>query len=506
MTDGVLVRGTRNGPIVLFALGGAGTFAALAVLVGTHSAGLWAVLAAIFAAVAVLKLPALFARRVYLVVRPTGFAVRDWNGHREFADADVTAVGVDATDELSNGVRQGMRRKATLTVADGPPVLMDYLVRTGGPDPALPLIRRLIFRLIAGARHQVASGQRFAGAGWALDREGFWTSGGDGDRLIKTAELSHAMVIDRHLAIWEQGHEQPSLRIPVGESNVLVLAMLLKERLAGNGRPGTPEEDLGGGLGRMLFERDRSWPPLVFALLIVFSLALAGVAVLMVVAPDFIPSRNPLLIGVAGGGVAVIVGLMALGYRRNHFACHQRGVSRTTIWGTRRLRYEDVDWFTYSAVRQYVHGVFAGLTVELTFVPRADLRGGPIKFQISAHGADQALDALRDLVARVMARDLCTQLVAGKGVRWTAGYVLAPEGLVCPASGLFGRPRLVPYAELQPPQMNDGFLFLFMRGQRKHFASIRTSSVNFFPGLVVLNLGVARGLPFTVRDRDAAAR
>jgi hypothetical protein len=360
-------------------------------------------------------------------------------------------------------------------------------------------------RILAGARDQLARGQRFAGGGWALDREGFWTSGPDGDRLIPMTDLCHAMVIDHHFAVWEQGQEQPSVRFPAGGSNVRVVSALLRERLAAKGAPARSEEDLGGGLGRVLFERDRSWHTVAFALLVVFALALAGMAVMMVAAPDLIRTRNPLLFGTAAGGVAAIVGLLALGFRRNHFACHQRGVSRTTFWGTRRLRYEDLGSFTYSAVRQYVKGVYTGTTVGLTFGPRKGVPGGRIKFQISTHGVDQALDGLRDGVAVVMARDLFARLAGGKRVPWAAGYVLAPDGLVCPRR-LFGRPRLVPYSELQPPDMNEGCLFLFTVGKRKHFASIRVSAENFFPGLVVLNRAVTRGLAVPASASAPAVR
>lgn len=506
MSDGTLVRGTPCGRQVLCCMAGAGALAALAIVINHNSATLLVLVAFVLVVVALVKLPELFVRKVYLEVRPTGFAVRDRCGRRDLTDADVTAVGWDETVHMSNGVSRGMQRTATLTVADGPPVLMDFLVRTGRPDPVAPLIRRLTERVLAGAREQLARGQRFAGSGWALDREGFWTSGRDGDRLIPTAELADAVLVDRHLAVWEHGHEQPSVRIPAGEPNVRVVAALLKERLAGKGRPGTSEEDVGDGLGRILFERDRSLRAVTFALLVVFALALAGVAVMMIAAPDLIPMRHPLFFGVSAGGVALIVGWLTLAYRRQRFACHQRGVLQTTFWGTRRLRYEDVGSFTYSAVRQYVNGAFTGLTVCLTFVPRAGVRGRRIKFRISTHHVDQAVDGLRDGVAQVMARDLFAQLAAGKGVRWTAGYLLAPQGLVCPARGLFGKPRLVPYRDLQPPRMNDGFLWLYAVGDRKPFASIPARSENFFPGFVVLNRVLTAGLPVPASTRPAAAR
>jgi hypothetical protein len=494
MTDGILVRGHRVGRLVLFCVAGAGGLTALAVLINDKYAALPGLVAFVFGLVALVKLPELCVRKAYLAVRPTGFAVRDRHGHRELTDADVTAVAWDESVELSNGVPKGVRRKATLTLADGPPVRMDYLVRTGRTDPVAPLIRRLTERVIAQARDQLARGQWFTGPGWALDREGFWTSGRDGDRVIATSELADALIVDRHLAVWERGQEQPGARIPAGESNVRILAVLLKDRLAGRGRADAAAEDLGEH-GRMLFERDRSLHPAAFALWMVVALALAGMAVLMAAAPEVIPTKNPLAFGIATGGVAVIVGLLTLAYRCNKFACHQHGVSRTTFWGTRRLRYEDVGAFTYGAVRQYVKGAYVGTTVYLTFVPQDGVRSGRIKFELSALEVGQGLNELRDRVSGLMARDLFARLAAGKGARWTAGYVLAPQGLVCPARGLFGRPRLVPYAELQPPTMNNGFLFLFAAGQRKHFASIKVGSANFFPGLVVLERAVTRGLP-----------
>jgi hypothetical protein len=243
----------------------------------------------------------------------------------------------------------------------------------------------------------------------------------------------------------------------------------------------------------------------VFALLFLLSLALAGVAVLMVAAPDLIPTKKPLIFGFAAGGVGTIVGLLTLAYRCNRFACHQRGIARTTFWGTRRLRYEDVASFTYAAVRQYVNGVYTGTTVSLTFVPRRGVRGGRIKFQMSAQKVDQALDGLRDGVAAVMARDLVARLAAGKPIPWADGYVLAPLGLACPGRGLFGRPRLVPYRDVQPA-IQDGVLHLFAPGDRKPFASISTASDNFFPGLVVLNHALTTGLSVPASARHAAAQ
>jgi hypothetical protein len=506
MSDGTLVRGARCGLQTWLALAGAGAFTVLAVIIGNDLAILWAVVAAIFAVAALLMVPGLWLRRVYLVVMPTGFAVRDRSGFREFADEDVTSLAWDETVRMSDGVPQGIQRTGTLSVRDGPPVLMNYLVRTGRPDPVAPLICRLSDRVLAGARARLASGQRFTGSGWALDREGFWTSGRDGDRLIPTGDLADALLVDHHLAIWETGHEQPSVRIPACEPNVRVVAALLKERLVDPGRPAPAEEDLGGGLGRVLFERDQSLHVVAFAFLFLFALALAGAAILMIVAPNLIPTRNPLLFGIASGGVAVIVGLLALGYRCNQFACHKRGVSRTTFWGTRRLPYQDVGSFTYSAVRQYFHGVYTGTTVSLTFVPRAGVHGGRIKFQISGHEVDQAIDDLRDAVAEVMAGELLARLAAGGSVPWTAGFVLAPHGLACPARGLFGRPRFVPYRDFQPPVMQDGVLHLFALGDRKSFASISTQSENFFPGFVVLTRALTTGLPAPASPRHAAAR
>ena len=161
MSDATLVRGTRCGLKVVCCAAGAGAFTAGAILLGNELVALWAVVAAVFAVATLLMLPGLFVRKVYLEVLPAGFAVRDRSGHREFTDADVTGVGWDETVRMSNGVPQGMRRTATLSVGDGPPVLMDYLVRNGRPDSVAPLICRLSERVLADARDRLAQQQLF---------------------------------------------------------------------------------------------------------------------------------------------------------------------------------------------------------------------------------------------------------------------------------------------------------------------------------------------------------
>src|SRR5262249_53388203 len=147
------------------------------------------------------------------------------------------------------------------------------------------------------------------------------------------------------------------------------------------------------------------------------------------------------------------------------FRCHEYGVYRSDLRRERRLRYDEVESFTFAATRSFVNGVYAGTTFGLTFDPGPDRKADRITYQATFFNADRELDRLRDHIAGVIAARMARRLAANEAVTWFPGLRFLPEGLEYAPGGLFGRkePVLIPYGEVANFTLDSGFFYLWAR-------------------------------------------
>jgi hypothetical protein len=163
-------------------------------------------------------------------------------------------------------------------------------------------------------------------------------------------------------------------------------------------------------------------------------------------------------------------------------------VRRKWLFGTQQLKYADVDTFTYSAVRQFVKGVYAGTNFTLTFTSRADGKPRKLTYSRKLRNADADLDHLRDSVSQLIANRMAREFGEGRSVVWTDGLRFLPEGLEYRASGFLGRkaPIVLPYSQILGHDANQGVFWLWIQGRKKPVVKENMALPNFFPGYMFL--------------------
>lgn len=428
--------------------------------------------------------------RFQVEVHPQGFLVRDRRQEREFTDDQVICASLASRPNYVNGVLNSTTRTFDVWVegAAGPErvKLMNRLA-VGARDPLATLIERVQLRLYERANAALAAGQPFEGEGWTMQPEELEMPCGRETRGVRFDELAAAEIFDNHLCVWKSGQDEPALRIPMESANSWILLRLLQERIAT--RPGEAVPPSGDQLGRILFERKPGRTTNV--LLWLFPLAGLVIVVVMVLA---VFKAGP--IGFLGGLPACFFVLMLWVFFVSHaveFRAHEHGVRRKSIFRTQQLKYADTDVFTYSAVRQYVKGVYSGTNFTLTFVSQASpgksqARTQTLTYSKHLRNADEGLDHVRDHVSQLIAERMAGQLATGRAVIWTDGLRFLPEGLEYRAKGFFGRkpPEMFPYSQIHGYDADAGTFHLWIYGKNKPVAKESVARPNFFPGYLLL--------------------
>ena len=123
--------------------------------------------------------------------------------------------------------------------------------------------------------------------------------------------------------------------------------------------------------------------------------------------------------------LALVLGLFLL---RNEFRCHERGVYRRVLGKPRELRFEDVEVFTYKAIRQYYNGAYTGTSLSLAFVPAASSGKKKIGYSRLVQNVDDALEGLRENVSRIVMQKLAMTLSQTGTLQWLPHVRISDEG------------------------------------------------------------------------------
>jgi hypothetical protein len=478
--------------LVVFAV----LFTGLAVIVAiaTRSAvgaGVVGGIAGLFTLLAVARGCVIARNRRWLSPTDTGFVLTDRRGDFEFTDEMVSDLATWAKTVYSNGLAKSRRRTGSFVITAGESAVtfaFEYTFPINRPDPLGAMIDRVFNKLVEKARADVLRGREIAGDGWALDKTELAFVRGREDVHLPVREVSAVDLTEGKVCVWRKGEAEAVLRIPAGTPNALVMGRVLQDLKP----PGDTEGEPADGLGRIIFERNQSIKGA--------GRIAAGCGILVL----FLLGTLIAVAGIAGGGGMIafwvglalvlggIAGAVAVWNRRvKVFRCHAYGVARTTPKGVTKLLYKDIGSFTYSGVRQYVNGGYAGTTVNLRFEPLDEGRGEPLVYSATIKNSDDALDNLREFISRVVAGHMLRRLQAGQAVRWTKSLTFLPDGLSVGKGGWAkgrGGAGVIPYNRLRNFDITDGVFRLATGTGTEWVVEEPVSQPNFFPGFTLLML------------------
>jgi hypothetical protein len=414
-------------------------------------------------------------------------------------DEDVTGLAWGLRHDFSTGVHRSSSHAGRIVFTDrdgrrGEAPFI-YKIPNWG-DELGPLLRRLLNRLIEQADEGLNEGRDLTGDGWALSSEGLRLGDGDAAEAIPFDEMTSTATVDGRVSVWVRGEAEATARVPVGSLNAQVLAQLLRWHIREQGAKEN-EQELEGGLGRIIFQRNKGLTRGAY-------IALIGIGIFLILGAATILGLGLVLSDkgddmAAAALIAAIPGLIGVAFvvgagvgRVNIFRAHVLGLSRITWQGRKVLRYEDIGEFTWSATRVYVNGAYTGTRMVVRATPRPGVAAEPIVYRTNVKGNDAELDNLRDYVAQVVGERLKKDVEAGRRVRWTDRLTFTVDGVEYQPSALFGSrdAELIVYDEVKGYDFDAGVLRVFAGSDRPRF-TVSVATPNFFPGLHVL-LGMVK--------------
>jgi hypothetical protein len=441
------------------------------------------------------------ARRTWLVVGDDHFVVRDRRGEAKVPDGDVTGLAWGVQLDYSTGVHRSSDHAGRIVCTDGDGrrrvVPFRYTIPSRG-DELGPLLRRLLNRLIEGADEGLNEGLELAGDGWVLSSAGLRLGEADRAEVIPFDDMTSVASVDGKVCVWVRDEAKAVARFPIGSLNAQVLMNLLRWRIREQGAK-QDEEELEGGLGRIIFQRDKSLSRAAYLVLIVLGIALILGGATLVGCALVLSNNQKDMAGVSvigfvillfGTAAVVVAGLT----RVDVFRAHVLGLSRTTWLGRKVLRYEDIEAFTWSATRVYVNGAYTGTRMLIRATPRSGAEAETVTYRTNVKGQDAELDNLRDYIAQIVGERLKKDVEGGRRVWWTDRLSFVAEGVEHKPGGLFGAGRdveLIPYGDVTRYDMQQGQLRVYVSGSDRPRFTVSVATPNFFPCLHLL-LGMAK--------------
>lgn len=243
-----------------------------------------------------------------------------------------------------------------------------------------------------------------------------------------------------------------------------------------------PREDLGAPadpeLGKVLFQRTKSSEQ---AYLFVAS-AIGGIVFTIAA----LGREDMRVVSIVPGLFALIFIVAAARTFGNTFRCHEHGAYHGTLFGEQRLKYVDVETFTYHTVRVLLNGVKSAwsLTIVVTLEPFYG-RGEKMYFFVEWSKPDPQLEGVRDHISKIIAMRMAESLNQGEPVKWTPHLWLLPTGIRFPHAGS-GQPRTLSFDQVDRYDFKEGVFYLWKRGTQEPAIAESMSEPNFFPGFILL--------------------
>jgi hypothetical protein len=342
-------------------------------------------------------------------------------------------------------------------------------------DPLAALVDRVTSNLVRRTREGLARGAALSGKRWRFDRQGLHCLVAGRSTIYPLEYLSAVGHYGKDLCVWKGEEERPFLCIPSRSRNAYPLGVLLREAIHSN--PTRGMELPGKPLGRILLDHRgpvRQDVMKAIAWSVFLWLALTTVGLLCAT-----PFERNVCLTVSLLPLAVLgLGILKLGRSsRATIRFHEAGVSQVGRDGVRELAYTEVESMTWKD----------GKVIVFQPSPRCDRRA--IHYRSSVRDESAGLTAFRNHAANTIARRWLVDLDKS-AVIWTPRLRFLPDCLEYRREGMFGSAELqtVGYEKINGYRFNGSWFELYVAGQEGSVMMEWAESVNFFPGLALLNL------------------
>ncbi len=273
-------------------------------------------------------------------------------------------------------------------------------------------------------------------------------------------------------------------------------------------------------LGPLLLEQHATHGIAIVYLLcggLVLAFGLVCMAVPWAAAPPAMFSTG-LALAVSGACVLAAGAWRVWSWRASGLFLHERGIRQQRAGRTSILQFADVAEMRYQSTRIFVNGSYGG-TVEhlgvraagdgpwLFFQRRKQEKTGLATGYTEASEVDRAARA----VCALLVPRWSQQLAAGQRLPWTTRMRLAQDGVElsrtrwyeCELADLFRRqPRweFFTWDQIERTQINQGVLYIWIKGQSTPRQRVLVGEVNFQPGYTLFAAALARSEPAPARN------
>lgn len=418
--------------------------------------------------------------------------VIDLTGTIDFVPEDVTDLTIIHTQHHAAG--QLVAKSRDLHVEIETPlgrqtVHLTNRMHPGGVDPLDELIERLCDRLTEQAKERLTRQEQVTGEDWYLDKEQLTVSAVRRETVVPLASISAVETIGQEFRIWTAGNPRAVVRLPLDTRNAWLLPRLLGPHSKEHDPTNVSDDQtpLQTPLGRILFERTSG--PFAMIVFLVIGMVFATISAVTLSASIAAAEPVGIVLGVLLAIVSLICLIGAVRVRRTRFCCHEHGLERVTITATQQLPFASIDVFSYESRRNRSQGRYTGTTYTLVFADRSREQGRGIFFSTTVRNTDEELEHLRERVSQVIAHRMARTFARSRRVQWT------PELWFCDDVLEFTRPRrlltspklaVVPYDAITDFEIRDGLFHIWTTYQERAVITVKTSSANFYPGLIVL--------------------
>ncbi|MEZ6053760.1 MAG: hypothetical protein R3C02_20605 [Planctomycetaceae bacterium] len=430
--------------------------------------------------------------RRWLEVDRHRIRVSDRTGVTEFAEHDVTDLTIIRAQQHAGGRLVAESRDLILGIdADSGQrtVKLTNRLPVFSADPLDELIERLCEQLRSRAVNQLAMHQTVEGESWRLNRENLTVQLSRQEVTLPVPSISAVETIGQEVRIWTEGNPRAVVRLSLATRNTWLLPRLLVRdpEVVNLARKPGEKPPVQYHLGRILFERTSG--PVASLLFLMIGLLLAMLSIMTL----FIAVRAMEPVGIVLG---VMLGIISTGcligafrVRRIRFCCHEHGIERVTITARQELPYSSIDVFSFESRRNHSQGRYTGTTYTLVFADRSREQGRGIFFSTTVRNTDDELELLRERVAGVIARRMAKTYARSRRVQWTPDLWFGDDMLELsrPRRLLVG-PKLaiIPYDTITHFEVRDGLFHIWTNYQERAVITVKTSSANFYPGLILL--------------------